>query len=124
MSAADREAGIAAVLERMTALGMWEWRLHYFDGLHLKLAGGQDMTYGHFAQATFRDVAYVSCPVQMKHAAFRLATDHETRTSGAVDALEPGSTAIAIESATANSFEHLSVIVATSVELAEGVFRY
>jgi len=124
MSEAGRATEIAAVLEKMTALGMWEWRLHSFDGLHLKLAGGQDMTYGHFAQATFRDVAYLSCPVQMKHARFRLATEHETRTSGAMDALEPGTTAIAIESAAANSFEHLSVIVAASVELVEGVFRY
>ena len=120
----QREAAIAARLDEMTAMGMWEWRLHSFDGLHLTLAGGQDMTYSHFARALFRDVTYVSCPVQMKHPRFRLATDHEARVSGAMDALEPGTTAIAIESATANSFEHLSVIVAASVEITKGVFRY
>lgn len=124
MSSAEREGQIAAVLDQMTAMGMWEWRLHSFDGLHLKLAGGQDMTYSHFAQALFRDVAYVSCPVRMKHPRFRLATEHEARVSGAIDALAPGTTAIAIESATDNSFEHLSVIVAESVEVTEGVFRY
>lgn len=124
MSDTGREAGIAARLAEMTAMGMWEWRLHSYDGLHLRLAGGQDMTYSHFAQALFRDVTYVSCPVRMKHASFRLATEHEARVSGAIDALEPGTTVIAIESATANSFEHLSVIVAASVEVTEGVFRY
>jgi hypothetical protein len=124
MTDARREAGIAARLDQMTAMGMWEWRLHAFDGLHLTLAGGQDMTYSHFAQARFRDVTYVSCPVRMKHPRFRLATEHEARVSGATDALEPGTTAIAIESATGNAFEHLSVIVAASVELTEGVFRY
>jgi hypothetical protein len=124
VSTAGRDAQIAAVLAEMTALGMWEWRLHSFDGMNLTLAGGQDMTYGHFAQARFRNVSFVSCPVQMKHPSFRLATEHEARTSGAVDALEPGSTVIAIESATANTFEHLSVIVAEAVELTEGVFRY
>ncbi|HEX9936541.1 MAG TPA: hypothetical protein VGB15_05445, partial [Longimicrobium sp.] len=61
---------------------------------------------------------------RMKHPRFRLATEHEARVSGATDALEPGTTAIAIESATGNAFEHLSVIVAASVELTEGVFRY
>ena len=124
MSDAGRESQIAAVLEKMTAMGMWEWRLHSFDGLHLRLAGGQDMTYSHFAQALFRDVTYVSCPVQMKHPRFRLATEHEARVSGAMDALEPGTTAVAIESETANAFEHLSVIVAATVEVTEGVFRY
>ena len=124
MSNAGREAGIAAVLDQMTAMGLWEWRLHSFDGLHLKLAGGQDMTYSHFAQALFRDVTYVSCPVRMKHPRFRLATEHEARVSGAMDALGPGTTVIAIESETDNSFEHLSVIVAESVEVTEGVFRY
>ena len=124
MTDAGREARIAATLEEMTAMGMWEWRLHSFDGLHLRLAGGQDMTYSHFAQALFRDVTYVSCPVRMKHPRFRLATEHEARVSGAMDALEPGTTVIAIESATANSFEHLSVIVAAEVEVTEGVFRY
>jgi len=124
MSAAGRQGEIAVVLEKMTALGMWEWRLHSFDGLNLTLAGGQDMTYSHFAQARFGNVAYVSCPVQMKHALFRLATDHEARISGATDASAPETTVIAIESATANAFEHLSVIVAESVELTEGVFRY
>lgn len=119
-----REAEIAARLEEMNAMGMWEWRLHSFDGLHLRLAGGQDMDQAHFAQATFRDTSFVCCPVRMKHPRFRLATAHEARTSGAAAARAPGDFVIAIDCEADNTFEHVAFIAAASVELAQGVFRY
>jgi hypothetical protein len=42
------------------------------DGDRLTLAGGQDMDYGHFAEAYSSGVTYISCPTRMMHAHFRL----------------------------------------------------
>lgn len=117
MSGAGKEAEVAAVLEKMTALGMWEWRLYSFDGLNLTLAGGQDMVYSHHAQATFHDVLFIQCPVRVRHPRFREATHLEVISSGASSSLDAGSTAIAIESESDSPHAQVFVIVAASVEL-------
>lgn len=116
---------LAAVLARMSELEMWEWQLHAFDGLNLRLIGGQGMVYSHHAEAHFRDTSFIQCPRRMKHPRFRLATDHEARVSGAMDSMESGSTAIAIECETVNSIDpRVFVIAAASVELKEETVIY
>lgn len=125
MTDAGREAEIAAVLEKMTALEMWEWHLHAFDGMNLRLIGGQGMVYSHHAEATFHNVSFIQCPARMLHPGFRLATDQERWSSGASTALEAGGTAIAIECETINSNEpRVFVIAAASVELKEETVIY
>lgn len=117
MSDADREAGIVSVLARMSDLGLWEWRLYSFDGLNLTLAGGQDMVYSHHAEATFRDVSFIQCPVRIRHPRFRVATHLEVISSGASSSLDAGSTAIAIESEHDSPHAQVFVIAAAAVEL-------
>ena len=124
MSTGARER-IADVLAEMSKLRLWEWHLREFDGMNLRLIGGQGMIYSHHAEAIFRGASFINCPVRMLHPFFRLATDHETRASGAADALEVGATAIAIECETINSNDpRVFVIAAGSVELKEETVIY
>ncbi|HET7230070.1 MAG TPA: hypothetical protein VFJ16_08720 [Longimicrobium sp.] len=124
MSGHNRDE-IAAILERMTALGLWEWRLHSFDGLDLRLIGGQGMVYSHHAEARFGELSFINCPVRMMHPRFRLATDHEAYTSGATTSMDAGSTAVAIECEAINSLSpSVFVIAAARVELKEETVVY
>ena len=108
---------MAARLAEMTELGAWEWQLRAFDGDRLTLAGGQDMDYGHFAEACFSGVTYLSCPTRMMHARFRVGTEHEATLARLQAEVPRGSTVVAIDSDTTSSFEAVSLIVAQSVEL-------
>ena len=92
-------------LEKLTALGCWEWQLRAFDGDTVTLVGGQDMDYGHFAEAYFTGVTYISCPTRMMHARFRPATEHEATLARLQAEVPAGSTVVAIDSATTSSFE-------------------
>ena len=109
--------GLAARLAELTALGAWEWQLHAFDGDRLTLAGGQDLSHGHFAEAYFSGVTYISCPTRMMHARFRLASGHEATLARLQAEVPPGSSVIAIDSDTTSSFEAVSLIAAQSVEI-------
>lgn len=108
---------LKARLAELTELGAWEWQLHAFDGDRLTLAGGQDMTYGHFAEAYFSGVTYISCPTRMMHARFRLASVHEATLARLQAEVPTGSSVIAIDSDTTSSFEAVSLIVAASVDI-------
>lgn len=115
---------MAAQLAAMSELAMWEWRLHAFDGDRLTLIGGQDMDYAHFAEAYFGAVSYISCPLQLKHPHFRLATDHEFMRAALEAEVGRGAYVIAIDSATTASLATTSLLVASSVEYKEELVQY
>ena len=104
---------------------MWEWRLHSYNGLDLRLIGGQGMVYSHHAEALFREISFINCPVRMMHPRFGLATEHEGYTSGATASMDAGSTAVAIECEAINSLSpSVFVIADASVELKEETVVY
>lgn len=111
-------------LAELTELQCWEWQILTFADERLLLIGGGDMVYSHGVEATFDGVTFLACPTRMKHARFRLATEHETRVSGAYAALEPGAVVVAIEGDAINDFDRLWFITARSVEVNLGLFRH
>jgi len=112
---------MAARLEELSGLGCWEWQIASFGGETLTLAGGQDMTYGHFAEADFHGVTYICCPTRMMHPRFRLAVLHEEARAGLHAEVEPGSFVIAIDSGTTASLDEVSLIAAREVEVRRDV---
>lgn len=82
------------------------------------------MDYAHFAEAYFGQVSYISCPLQLKHPIFRLATDHEFMRAALEAEVGRGAHVIAIDSATTSSLGTTSLLVVSSVEFKEEVVRY
>ena len=117
-------AEMAPRLAELTEWGCWEWQVLTFADERLRLIGGGDMVYSHDSEATFHGVTFLACPTRMKHPRFRLATDHETRVSGAYAALEPGAVVVAIEGDAINDFDRVWFITARSVEVKRGLFRH
>lgn len=117
-------AEMAARLAELSERGCWEWQLLTFADERLVLIGGGDMVYSHDTEAAFQGVTFLSCATRMKHARFRLATEHETRVSGAYAALAPGAVVVAIEGDADNDFDRVWFITARSVEVKCGVFRH
>lgn len=115
---------MAARLAEMSELGMWEWQIHRFDGDVLMMAGGQNMVYGHHAEATFHRVTWISCPTRVMHPTFRLAADHEFARAALEAEVERGAHVIAIDASTTASLGTTSLLVAHSVELVEGYVDY
>jgi hypothetical protein len=111
-------------LAELTALGCWEWQIRSFDGDMLTLIGGQNMVYGHFAEARFSGVTCISCPTRMMHPRFRPATGIEATAARLQAEVPPGSSVVAIDSETTSSLDAVSLIVARSVEVKVGRVDY
>ena len=55
----------------------WDWDILYFDGSHLCMAAGSDLTYHHTLEVVFSDVVYLACPISFQHPRFREPTLRE-----------------------------------------------
>lgn len=112
------------VLEKINALGCWEWRLHTYGDERLCLIGGGNLVYSHAAEICFSGVRYVCCPTRLMHARFRLATWLETPTIGLKVELDSGAQVIVIEAeTTASVADVMCCIVAEGIELKRSFRR-
>jgi hypothetical protein len=55
----------------------WDWDVLHFDGCHLTLAAGHDLTYHHGLEVVFTDVDYLACPTRFHDPRFREPTSDE-----------------------------------------------
>ncbi|WBO63340.1 hypothetical protein [Streptomyces camelliae] len=56
----------------------WDWEVIVWDGGHLRLAAGHDLTYHHGLEVVFTAPGFVACPSAFQDPVFREPTAEET----------------------------------------------